>query len=257
MDQLQDVVGGPAREERQAYGHRHAGHLSRPHPQAGLGQRGNRSWHVLENLEEDPADDHPRQSKGEEELVEGEPVCICGWVGQQESTADWAILEGHESCVHPHRSDGDQWKDPHQSDRRPGHEGGADMFEADGVDSGQVAIQGHHSQDVRADNLAVGVQRRDDGAHGATEAPGAVAHKLVDEKGHAEEEEEVRDGQAEDEYVWDCLLGAELGFLHNGVDHDAVTNDPEEADDTKDAGHEHIVVLLMFWRKGYKQGSLC
>lgn len=123
------------------------------------------------------------------------------------------------------------------------------MSEADGMDSGQVAIQGHHSQDVCADNLAVGIKRCDYSAHGATEAPGAIAHKLVDEKRHAEEKEEVRDGQTEDEYVWYCLLGAQLGFLQNGVDYSAVSKGPEETDETKDAGHEHIVVLLMFWQK--------
>lgn len=76
------------------------------------------------------------------------------------------------------------------------------MFEADGVDCCQVAVQCHDSQDVRADDLAVGIKRRDDGAHGATEAPGAIAHELVNEKRHAKEKEEVCDGQAEDKYVW-------------------------------------------------------
>lgn len=248
VGQLQNVVRGPADEERQAYSDRHTGHLSGPHPQVALGQGCNCGGHVLEDLEEDATDDDPRQSKGQEELVEGEPVCVCGRVGQQEGAADRAILQSHESSVHPDRSDGDQREHPDQSHRRPGHKGGSDMFEADWMDGGQVAIQSHHSQDVCAHNLAVGVERGDDGAHGAAEAPGAVAHELVDEERHAEEEEEVCDGQAEDEDVWDCLLrGAELGFLHDGVDYDTVPKDPDETDDTEDARHEQAFVLVMFW----------
>lgn len=41
VGQLQDVVGCPASEEGQAYGHRHTRHLSCAHPQAALGQGGN------------------------------------------------------------------------------------------------------------------------------------------------------------------------------------------------------------------------
>ncbi|TNN44851.1 hypothetical protein EYF80_044940 [Liparis tanakae] len=245
VGQLQDVVRGPAEEEGQADGHRHAGHLPRAHPLPAPGQRSDRGRHVLENLEEDPADDHPRQSEGQEELVEGEPVGVGGRVGQQEGAAHGAVLQTHESRVHPDRRDGDQGEHPHQGHRRPGHRGRPDVFEADGVDGGQVAVQGHHGQDVSADDLAVGVQRRDDGAHGGAEAPGAVAHQLVDEEGHAEEEEEIGDGQAEDEDVRHRLVGAELGFLHDGVDDDGVPGDPEEADDPEDAGHEGAGVLLM------------
>lgn len=121
------------------------------------------------------------------------------------------------------------------------------MFEADGVDSGQVAVQSHYSQDVRADYLAVGIERCDDGAHGATKAPGAIAHKLVNEERHAEQEEEVCDGQAEDKYVWDWWMRAELSLLHNGINKNRVSNYPKEANNSEDAGHEHIVVCVMIW----------
>lgn len=42
-------------------------------------------------------------------------------------------------------------------------------------------------------------------------------------------------------------MRAELGLLHNGVNENAVPSDPKETNNTKDAGHEHIVVLLMIW----------
>lgn len=117
----------------------------------------------------------------------------------------------------------------------------------DEMDGGRVAIQSHYSEDVGTDNLAVGIQCCDDSAHGGTKAPGAIADKLVDERGHAKEEEEVYNGQTLNEYVWYCLLGAELGLLHNGVDENGVSKGPTETDDTKYARYEHIVLLLILW----------
>lgn len=64
------------------------------------------------------------------------------------------------------------------------------MSETDGVDSGQVAIQGHHSQDVDTDSLAAGIESSDYDAHGAPKTAGAINHKLVDEERHAKEKEE-------------------------------------------------------------------
>lgn len=74
---------------------------------------------------------------------------------------------------------------PHQCHCYPGHKGGSNVSEANGMDGGQIMIQGHNCQDVRADNLTVGIKRCNYSAHGATEAPGAVAYKLVDEERHA------------------------------------------------------------------------
>lgn len=101
------------------------------------------------------------------------------------------------------------------------------MSESNGMDSGHITIQSHNRQDVCAHNLAVGIKGCNCSAHGATEAPGAIANKLMDEKRHAEEKEEICDGQTEDKYVWYCLLGAVLGFLQNGVDHSAISKSPK------------------------------
>ena len=61
--------------------------------------------------------------------------------------------------------------------------------------------------------------------------PGTVAQQLVDQEGHAQEEEQVHNGQVEDEDVGDGLLGAAFGLLQDGVDHHAVPQDAKEADD--------------------------
>jgi len=110
------------------------------------------------------------------------------------------------------------------------------------MDRGHVAVEGHRSEDVRADDLAVGVERRDDGAHGGSEVPGAVAQQLVDEERHPEEEQEIDDGQIQDEDVRNGLLGAALGLLHDGEDDNAVPHDTQEADDAEDDGEDGTAV---------------
>lgn len=257
MDQLQDVVGGPADEECQTDGHGHAGDLPRAHPEAPGRQRCDASGHVLEDLEEDHADDGQRDGERQEKLVEGEPVGVGG--RQEESAGHQAVRQPHEAGVHPHGCDGKHGEPPHQHDDQDGHAGRADVVEADGVDGGQVAVQGHGGQDVGADDLTVGVQRRDDHAHGGTKVPGAVAQQLVDEEGHPEEEEEVGDGQVQDEDVWDRLLGAALGLLHDGVDDDAVAHDAQEADDGEDDWQDGAVVETSVhgcWMKQQQQDKV-
>ena len=231
VHQLQDVVRGPAGEEGQADGHGHAGHLPGPQPEAAGGQGSHAGGHVLQDLEEHQADDGQWQRKSQEELIECEPVGGSGGVGQQQCAARQSTGQRHQAHVHPHRDDGDQGQRPHQPDDQRGRARRADVVEADGMHRGEVAVQGHGGQDVRADDLTVGVQHRDDGAHGGPEVPGAVAQELVDQEGHAQEEEQVHDGQVEDEDVGDGLLGAAFGLLQDGVDHHAVPQDAQEADD--------------------------
>lgn len=246
VDQLNGAIGGPAEEESQADSHCHAGHFLGPHPQAAWGQRGHAGGHVLADLEEHHTDDAQGQGKGQDKLVEGEPVDVDSWVGEQEGTAHQAVLQGHEAGVHPHRDIGEQGQPPHEDDDGGGDARPADVVEADGVDGGEVAVQGHGGEDVGAHDLTVGVERRDDGAHGGAKAPRAVAQQLVDEKGHAEEEEEVNNRQVEDEDIRYRLLGTALGLLDNGVDDDAVAKDAQEADDAKDDGEDSVVVRDLF-----------
>jgi len=248
VHQLQDVVRRPAGEERQADGHGHAGHLAGPHPQAAGRQGGHAGGHVLDDLEEGQADDGQRQHEGQEELVEREPVGVGSGVGEQQGAARQATGQGHESHIHPHGYNGEQGQRPHQADDQGGGAWGADVVEADGVHRGQVAVQGHGGQDVGADHLTVGVQRRDDGAHGGAKVPGAVAQQLVDEEGHAQEEEQVHDGQVEDEDVGDGLLGAPLGLAQDGVDHHAVAQDAQEADGTVDGRQDGAALQARFYR---------
>lgn len=186
VDKLEDVVRSPADEESQADGHCHAGHLLVAHPQTSQGQRCHTGGHVLEDLEKHQADNGQWYSKGQEELVKCEPVCIRHWIGQKEGTGNQTIREGHEARVHPHRDDGEQRQNPHQSDHQHRHARRAHVVEADGMDGRQVTVKGHCSEDVSADDLAVGVERSDDRTHGSTKVPCSVAQQLMDEERHPE-----------------------------------------------------------------------
>lgn len=57
MHQLENIIRGPADEKSQTDGHRHPGHLPGADLQAPRRQRRYASRHVLEDLEEDQADD--------------------------------------------------------------------------------------------------------------------------------------------------------------------------------------------------------
>lgn len=191
VGQLQDIVGRPAQEEGQADGHSHAGHFAGADTQAALGQRRHGGRHAPKDLEEHHADDNQWQGEGQDELVQRVPVGVSGRVGQKQGAAHRAVPEGHEARVHPDGSDGQQGQDPHQHHHRHCHPRRADVVEANGMHRCQVAVQRHDREDVSADGLAVGVQRRDDRAHGGTETPGAVAQQLMNEERHAQEEEQV------------------------------------------------------------------
>jgi len=91
VDQLEDVVRGPADEEGQADGHCHPGHLPGAHPQTARRQRRHAGGHVLEDLEEHQADDGQRYGERQEELVEREPVYVSDGVGQKEGAGHQAV----------------------------------------------------------------------------------------------------------------------------------------------------------------------
>lgn len=78
----------------------------------------------------------------------------------------------------------------------------------------------------------------------------------MDEEGHAQEEEEVHDGEVEDENIRHGLLASQLLLLDNGEDHNEVPHDAQEADDTEETGHDHIGVwcwLLCYCQNKPKQ----
>ena len=193
MDQLEDVVRSPADEERQADGHSHPGHLPGAHPQAPWRQRCHTAGHVLEHLEEHQADYTQGHGEGQKELVKCKPVCVGNWVRQEERTGHQSVRKTHQARVHPHRDDGEEGQTPHDHDDQHRHAGCADIVEADWMDRSQVAVEGHGSEDVSADNLAVGVERSNDCAHCGSEVPAAIAQQLVDEEWHPEEKQEIND----------------------------------------------------------------
>lgn len=84
------------------------------------------------------------------------------------------------------------------------------MSGGEGVDSVQVVVDGHSGEDVGAGELAVGIQGSDDCAHCLPKAPGSTSQQLVDEEGHAQEEEQVHHGEADDEDIWDSTARAKL-----------------------------------------------
>lgn len=63
------------------------------------------------------------------------------------------------------------------------------MSTGEWVDSGQVAVDGYSSENVGAGELAVSIQGSDDCAHHLPKVPGSISQQLVDEEGHAQEEE--------------------------------------------------------------------
>ncbi len=191
MDQLKDVVRGPADEESQADGHCHPGHLPGAHPQTPRRQWCHAGGHVLEDLEEHQADDGQRYSKCQEELVKSKPVCVSDWVRQKESTGHQAIWQRHQACVHPHGDDGEQRQTPHQAYDQRCYTRGANVVEADGMDGSQVTVKSHCSEDVSTDNLAIGVECSDDRTHCGSKVPGTVAQQLVDEKWHPKKKQEI------------------------------------------------------------------
>lgn len=188
---MEDVVRGPADEESQADGYCHSGHLPGPYPQTPWWQWCHTGGHVLEDLEEHQADDGQRYSKGQKELIKCKPICVSDWVGQKQSTGHQAIWERHQSCVHPHGDDGEQGQTPHQANDQRSHTGCADVVEADGMDRSQVAVEGHCSEDVSTDNLAIGVKRSDDRTHCSSKVPGTIAQQLVDQEWHPKEKQEI------------------------------------------------------------------
>lgn len=171
VNELQDVEGSPANKKGGTDGDCHSGDLLGTHPETPLGQRHHGGGHVLEDLEIDHADDDQGHSKGQHELVEGEPVDVGLWVGEQESTAHGPVLQGHEACVHPHGNDGQEGQEPHQADDESSDTRRPDVGGLEGVHGGQVTVQCHHCEDVGAGDLAVCVQGGDDGAQGSSKVP--------------------------------------------------------------------------------------
>jgi len=64
-------------------------------------------------------------------------------------------------------------------------------------------VDGHSSKDVGAAELAVGIQGSDDWGDNVHKVPGSVPQQLVHEAGHAQEEEQVHHGEADNEDIWD------------------------------------------------------
>lgn len=64
----------------------------------------------------------------------------------------------------------------------------------------------------------------------------------MDEEGHAQEEEEVYDGEIEDENIRHGLFASQLLLLDDSVDHNEVPHDAQEADDAEETGHDHVGV---------------
>ena len=191
LGQLKHVVGRPAHEEDQADGDGRAGHPLCSQPDAALRDGGHGGRHALQDPHVGSRDDHEGQGKGQEKLVQGEPVEVSVWVGQADAAAHGAPWEGDQPGIEPHRGDTDEGQGPQEADHQGGHRGLPELGGGDGVDGGQVAVNGHGGQDVGAGELAVGVHGRDEGTHGLAKVPDSIAHELVDHEGHAQEEEEV------------------------------------------------------------------
>lgn len=144
-------------------------------------------------------------------LVSSEPgkdhkvwtMYVRGWVWAEKSTASKAILSTQESSV---KSDGDQRTHAHQSNCYSGLSQRA--LRRVWNRCRQVAIQGHHSQDVDTDSVAAGIESSDYSAHGALKTAGVINYKLVDEERHAVKKEEVCNGQTQDKmfgtFCWEC-----------------------------------------------------
>lgn len=78
----------------------------------------------------------------------------------------------------------------------------------------------------------------------------------MDEEGHAQEEEEVHNGEVEDENIRHSLFASQLLLLNNSVDDNEVPHNAQEADDAEETGHYHIGVwcwLLCYCQDKPKQ----
>lgn len=78
----------------------------------------------------------------------------------------------------------------------------------------------------------------------------------MDEEGHAQEEEEVHNGEVEDENVRHGLFASQLLLLNNSVDDNEVPHNAQETDDAEETGHYHIGVwcwLLCYCQDKPKQ----